>query len=245
MIAAILFGRKNSKSIRNKNILKILGKPMFRYPLDAALNSKKINKVYVSTDCNIIKKKSKEKGCSIINRPKELCDDKALLEDAIQHAVNYCQRENNNSIKIFIILLCNSICVNSKMIEKGINFLNKNKSYQTITTISKFNNFSPVRAKKIKGKELLNYIPNHELKKFTPLSCDRDKSVHSYICTQSFTASRGEILKKMKKNPFPFNWMGKKTSYLEIESCVGDIDFPWQLEATKWWIKKNILKDKK
>ena len=38
---------------------------MFRYPLDAALNSKKINKVYVSTDCNIIKK-SKEKDAQLL-----------------------------------------------------------------------------------------------------------------------------------------------------------------------------------
>ena len=94
-----------------------------------------------------------------------------------------------------------------------------------------------VRAKKIKGKNLLNYIPNKALSKYTPLSCDRDKSVHSYYCTQSFTISRAKILSNMKLNPFPFNWMGKRMRYITQESCVGDIDFQWQLEATKWWIK--------
>ena len=115
----------------------------------------------------------------------------------------------------------------------------KNKKFDTVTTVSKFNNFSPVRAKKIQGKKLLNYIPNKDLKKFTPLSCDRDKSVHSYYCTQSFTISRAKDLKNMKSNPFPFNWMGKKMRYIEQEFCVGDVDFPWQLEATKLWIKNN------
>ena len=35
-----------------------------------------------------------------------------------------------------------------------------------MTTVSKFNNFSPVRAKKIQGQKLLNYIPNKDLKNF-------------------------------------------------------------------------------
>lgn len=243
MNVAILFGRKNSKSIKNKNILKIFSKEMFLYPLEAAQKVKSINKIYVSSDSKYILDASKKRGCEIIKRPKYLCDDNALLEDTIQHAVNYCQLKNNNNVKNFIILLCNSICIKYKDIEKGLNFLEINKRFDSVTTVSKFNNFSPVRSKKIVGKKLLNYIPNKELKRFTPLSCDRDKSVNSYICTQSFTITRAKNLKNMKKNPFPFNWMAKNTSFILQESCVGDIDFPWQLEATKWWIKKNLKKN--
>ena len=69
-----------------------------------------------------------------------------------------------------IILLCNSICVRSDDIKKGIKILKNNKTIDTVTTVSKFNNFSPVRTKKIEGKKLKNYIPNDSLKKFTPLS---------------------------------------------------------------------------
>ena len=47
----------------------------------------------------------------------------------------------------------------------------------------------------------------------------------------------------MKKNPFPFNWMSKNTSFIFQDSCVGDIDFPWQIEATKWWLKKYLKKN--
>ena len=243
MNVAILFGRKNSKSIKNKNILKILSKPMFMYPIDAAKKVKEINKIYVSSDSNHILTEAEKKGCIPIYRPKYLCNDKALLEDAIQHAVNYCQNKNNNLIENFIILLCNSICVRHSDIKKGLNILNKSKQFNTITTVSKFNNFSPVRAKKVKNHSLLNYIPNKNLKRFTPLSCDRDKSVHSYYCTQSFTISRAKVLKNMKKNPFPFNWMSETSTYLFQDSCVGDIDFPWQIESTKSWLKKYLKKN--
>ena len=93
MNIAILFGRKNSKSIKNKNILKIFKKEMFMYPLEAAKKTKMIDKIYVSSDSSYILKKAESKGCEKILRPKRLCDDKALLEDAIQHAVNYCQKK--------------------------------------------------------------------------------------------------------------------------------------------------------
>ena len=58
MNVALLFGRKNSKSIKNKNILKIFSKEMFMYPIDAAKKSKFINKIYVSSDSNYILKSS-------------------------------------------------------------------------------------------------------------------------------------------------------------------------------------------
>ena len=240
MNVAILFGRAKSRSIKNKNILNIYSKPMFMYPLDAAKKAKSINKIYVSSDSKFILNKAQKKGCSPIVRPSNLCSDKALLEDAIQHAVNFCQKENNNKIKNFVILLCNLICVTSKDIEKGFELLKKEKKFDTVTTVSNFNNFSPVRSKKIVGKKLMNYIPNNKLKKFTPLSCDRDKSIHAYYCTQSFTITRAASLKIMKKNPFPFNWMAKNCTYVKIQYCVGDIDFPWQLESAKWWIKKYL-----
>ena len=36
--------------------------------------------------------------------------------------------------------------------------------------------------------------------------------------------------------------MSNKSTYIIQDSCVRDIDFPWQLEATKWWIKKYLKK---
>ena len=61
MNVAILFGRKNSKSIKNKNILKILSKQMFMYPLDAAKKVKQIEKIYVSSDSEYILVNQNEK----------------------------------------------------------------------------------------------------------------------------------------------------------------------------------------
>mgnify|MGYP002832929873 CR=1 FL=1 len=83
MNIAILFGKKNSKGFKNKNIRKVLSKRMFLYPVIAAKKVKEINKIYVSSDSDYILNETKKRGCEIIKRPKSLCTAEALLEDAM------------------------------------------------------------------------------------------------------------------------------------------------------------------
>ena len=197
---SIIFGRKNSEGLKNKNIKKIFSKPMFLHVINEAKRSKKISKIYVSSDSKKILRESKKRGCEIINRPKYLCSNKALLSDAIFHATNFCM-EKEKKIDNFIILLCNSICFDGKSIDEALNTINKNKNIDTITTVSKFNMFSPVRAVKIKGKRIESFIPNSILKKYTNLSGDRNKSTDSYFINHSFTITKASVFKKPKNNP--------------------------------------------
>ena len=59
MIIAILIGRANSKGYPNKNLKKIKKKHLFEYPILACKKSKLVDKIFVSTDSKIIKKKIK------------------------------------------------------------------------------------------------------------------------------------------------------------------------------------------
>ena len=52
----LLIGRRGSVGFPNKNTYPILNRPLMSYPLLAALNSKHLDELYVSTDCNKIKK---------------------------------------------------------------------------------------------------------------------------------------------------------------------------------------------
>ena len=49
-IYCLIPARGGSKRIKNKNLLKIKGKPLINHTIKHALNSKKINKIFVSTD---------------------------------------------------------------------------------------------------------------------------------------------------------------------------------------------------
>ena len=234
---SIILGRKNSKGLRNKNVKKIFSKPMFLHVINEAKKSKKISKIYVSSDSKKILQESKKKGCEIINRPKHLCSDKALLSDAIFHATNFCMKKEKK-IDNFVVLLCNSVCFNSKSIDEALSLINKNNNIDTITTISKFNMFSPVRAVKVKGKKIENFVPNSVLKNYTSLSGDRDKSTDAYFINHSFTVSKTRVFKRPKHNPMPFQWMGRRKFFIEQPFCIGDVDFEWQIPVVKWWLKK-------
>ena len=237
MNIAIIFGRKNSKGLKNKNITKFLGKPACLYPILAAKKSKMIDKIFISSDSEVINSIGIKNKINIIQRPKHLATDKSLLSDAIFHAVNHIKK--NHTITNVVILLCNSICVNSKIIDNALNKIKKN-NFDTVVTISKFNMFSPVRSMKIKNKKLYNFVPVNMLKKITPLSGDRDQSINSYFITHSCTVSNINVFSDKKKNPMPFVWMGKNKGFIEVKHCVGDIDFEWQKIVTNWWLKKYV-----
>ena len=67
-----MMGRKGSIGLPNKNIKKVLGRRIFEYPLIACKNSKKIDKIFVSTDCPVISRVIKKYSAIHISRPKRL-----------------------------------------------------------------------------------------------------------------------------------------------------------------------------
>ena len=76
---ALLLGRKGSKGLPGKNTMNILGRPISHYSILAALNSKYVSELYLSTDDNVIKTQANEFNIQVIERPKELCTDEALF----------------------------------------------------------------------------------------------------------------------------------------------------------------------
>ena len=89
---AIILGRKNSKGIKDKNVMNILGKPAFFYPIEAAKKSKFIKNIFVSTDGTDIAEVAKQYGAKIIFRPKHLSNSAAQIEPAILHAIRYIEK---------------------------------------------------------------------------------------------------------------------------------------------------------
>ena len=53
---AIIPARKGSKRVKNKNLKLFYGKPLICWTIEESLKSKKIDHIYISTDCLKIKK---------------------------------------------------------------------------------------------------------------------------------------------------------------------------------------------
>ena len=52
---ALLLGRKGSKGLPGKNTMRVLERPISHYSIMAALNSKYVSDIYLSTDDETIK----------------------------------------------------------------------------------------------------------------------------------------------------------------------------------------------
>ena len=93
-ILAIIPARSGSKSVPNKNIREICGKPMLAYSIEHALSSKYINRVILSTDSLEYKKIGLKYGAEVpFLRPFEYATDDATDFDVFNHALSYLKEK--------------------------------------------------------------------------------------------------------------------------------------------------------
>jgi CMP-N-acetylneuraminic acid synthetase len=95
-IIAIIPARGGSKGIPKKNIKQLAGKPLIAYSIEAALKSKYIDRVIVSTEDEEIAEISKKYGAEVVDRPKELAKDETPTIDVIFHFLEILKMKNYN-----------------------------------------------------------------------------------------------------------------------------------------------------
>ena len=104
-VIAIIPARGGSKGLPNKNILPLLGHPLIAYSIKAALDSKLITKVIVSTDSQAIADVALQYGAEVpFLRPAEFAQDLSTDLDVFLHALNWL-KENQNYTPDFVVQL--------------------------------------------------------------------------------------------------------------------------------------------
>ena len=135
-ILGIIPARGGSKGIPQKNIRKILGKPMIQYSFDAAKKSQ-INKIIVSTDDKKIAKFAESQGIEVpFIRPAKLSTDSATTFDVIKHSLDYLDENQVYVPDIVIILQPTSPLRTTEMINTSIKLL-KQANTSSVVSVSK------------------------------------------------------------------------------------------------------------
>lgn len=89
-VLAIIPARSGSKSVIDKNIRIVAGKPMLAWSIEHAKASRLINRVIVSTDSEKYADIAREYGAEVpFIRPAEYATDTALDIDVFRHALNW------------------------------------------------------------------------------------------------------------------------------------------------------------
>ncbi len=87
MILGVTPARGGSKGIPGKNIKPISGKPLIAWTIEAAGESRLLNKYVVSTEDKEIADIAKKYGAEVLYRPAELATDQASTISVLQHLI--------------------------------------------------------------------------------------------------------------------------------------------------------------
>ena len=132
---AIIPARKDSKRLKNKNLIKLKNKSLFYYTLEAAINCKKISKILVSTNISSIIKKNSRK-ITYINRPQYLCSDHSTTESVMDHSLKIFKKNKKNVFTNVILLQPTSPLRTSDDIKK-IYKVYKNEKIKSLISVVK------------------------------------------------------------------------------------------------------------
>lgn len=246
MIAALLLGRKGSVGFPGKNLHPLLGRPLCEYPLMAAKSSKFVERTWVSTDDERIMEIGRRQGAEIIVRPPELASKTALGEHAYVHGYKVIRdelRSRGQDIELMVLLFCNAATVASSTIDEGITVLRKNPSYDSAVTVSAYNMWSPLRARRVDKDGLLQpFVPFETFGDPRTLNCDRDSQGDVWFADMGVSIVRPRCLENLDDGQLPQKWMGQKIYPLkQWGGC--DVDFEWQMPMVEFWLRKHGFAD--
>ena len=244
MNIAILMGRKGSKGFPGKNLFKVLGRELASYPMKAAKGCPEIDKVYISTDDERLMELASRCGVSVIKRPPELCTDAALGEDVYVHAYKIAKDEcKGMPIDMVVLLMCNAPTIISATLSEGIDMLRKHPDYDSAVTVSKYNMWSPLRARKIGRDGLLHpFVPFETLGDPKALNCDRDSQGDVWFHDASAAIVKAGCLENIEDGLLPQRWMGKKILPLKQDGGC-DVDYKWQIPMIEYWLREHGFTD--
>lgn len=225
-IITLVPARKNSKGIKDKNIIKLNGKPLVEYTLHVIKNSKLTMKnCFILSDDKRIRHIGEKYGANIdYERPANLSTDKTLFKDNIKHFYKWTIKKSIN-FKYIIILQPTSPLRTSKDINSFLNLLNKKKPDSVVSVSKSLEN--PNETIFIKNRKINFYIKN------SLITRRQDYPYDSYFINGAIYAVSK---KNLEKNIFiDF----KKTLYFKMEKLNSfDLNDYEDLKILKRLIKK-------
>lgn len=236
-IASLIIGRGGS-SLKDKNIIPILGHPLLHWTANAALKSNKINKFYISSDCKKILKEAEKAGYKSIKRPKELATDTSQSCDSILHALE--EMTINQEIDIVVVQHANVATITTKMIDDCINILISNgpEKCSAVVPSHQCAEYHPLRAQRLTGEGILFPFINNKQK----VSANRQDLPTAMFFDHSFWVLWSSSIKNMKKNRNSGAWpcMGEKIIPYITEGCF-DIHDIKDIKKTEEWLIENQI----
>ncbi len=189
-VIVIIPARSGSKSLPNKNILPLKGKPLLCYSISYGLESDIVDKVIVSTDSEEFAEIAKSYGADIpFIRPAELAMDNTRDYPFMRHALDYFE-SIGEIYDVYILLRPTSPLRPEGLIEKSISILKENPTATSVRAVAQTKEH-PYRVLGLNKDGSINtFISNIE----EPYNHPRQELPEAYSMTGDIEAARRETL---------------------------------------------------
>ena len=112
-----------------------------------------------------------------------------------------------------------------------------NQDLDSAVSVSRYNMWSPLRARKINAEGLLDpFVPFETFGNPKTLNCDRDSQGDVWFADMALSIVRPSCLENLEEGLLPQKWMGRRIYPLKQEGGF-DIDYEWQLPMLEYWLK--------
>ena len=132
-VIAVIPARGGSKRLPRKNIVPVFGRPMIEWAIEASLQSKEADRVFVSTEDEEIAVIADKAGADVIPRPMALADDDVPKMEVIRHADQWYTERYQQKAEILLSIQANSPEITSADIDKATRLLRKHSLWEVIS----------------------------------------------------------------------------------------------------------------
>lgn len=235
-IAALLTGRGNN-TLKDKNVLPVLGKPLLYYPAMAAKTCNLITDFYVSSDDEKILKAASDCGYKKIVRPVELAAPTSQHVDAIRHALGVMKQDGVEP-DILVVLLANSGIVKTEWIEESITQLLKDEALSASVPVLLEMDNHPYRSKRLREDGCLDTWFDFRGKN---ISTNRqDLPMNFVLCHNFWTLNLKNSLYSSTEGQQLWTFMGSNIKPIVVEESFDVHDEDDIRRTEKWLLEEGI-----
>jgi CMP-N-acetylneuraminic acid synthetase len=154
-ILGLIPARGGSKSIPRKNLVPLAGRPLLSYTCDAALESRALNRVVMSTDDPEIAAVGRKCGVETpFERPRELSADVTPSLDVARHAVTWLETHEHWRADVVVLLQPTSPLRRARHIDEAIAQLDSAGADSVVSVVPVPHRFSPYTVMELDGGRL-------------------------------------------------------------------------------------------
>ena len=231
-IVALMIGRGGS-SLKDKNILPVLGIPLLHWAAAAARRSDHIKRYYISSDCPRILETAGAAGYRPIERPAALATATAQSSEAVRHAFDIMERDG--PIDVLVVQHANVGTISTEQIDACIDLLLANPDATAVVPAHQQPEYHPMRAKRLgPDGSLASFIEGSDI------SANRQDLPTCYFFDHSFWVLRGRRAVFDPHGQQPWPCMGSRILPFETQGC-GDVHDLADLETTVQWLIANDI----